>query len=68
MARLEAFSAQVPLITGEGSERLLVERRGGTGSASGMGDTAKAGHGNNWSSIQTTQEPMPDEPLAEGED
>jgi hypothetical protein len=48
--------------------QVLVERRGGTGPASGIGDAAKAGRGNGWSAIRTTQEPMPDGPLAVGED
>ena len=47
---------------------VLVERRGGTGPASGIGDAAKGGRGNGWSAIRTTQEPMPDGPLAAGED
>jgi len=46
---------------------VLVERRGGTGPASGIGGTAKGGRGNGWSAIRTKKEPMPDGPLAVGE-
>ncbi len=47
--------------------QVLGERRGGTGPESGIGDAVKGGRGNGWSAIWTTQESMPDGPLAEGE-
>ncbi len=47
--------------------QVLVERRGGTGPESGIGDAAKGGRGNGWSDIRTMQEAMPDGPLAVGE-
>lgn len=47
--------------------RVLLERRGGTGPASDFGDAAKGGWGDGWSAVRTTQEPMPDGPLAAGE-
>jgi hypothetical protein len=45
----------------------LVERRGGAGTDFIDGDAAKGGWGNGWSVIRTTQESMPDGPLAVGE-
>lgn len=43
-----------------------MERRGETSPASGIGGAAKEGWGNGWSAIRTTQESMPDWPLAVG--